>query len=159
MLSSNLLTMQLTGQFDILQIKGNADMSRTFFMPSSISSLVLLRSYDQYFLASSMDGTINLYDRRMNKSEVQSYAGHVNSHTRIQLGVDPSDTFLMSGGEDSYTRIWDIKGGQLLYAANFMRSVPSTLCWPTSSVTGHQRRSIPGAWVGSKEGLYLVLWP
>uniref|UniRef100_A0A7N0U7Z8 Transducin/WD40 repeat-like superfamily protein n=1 Tax=Kalanchoe fedtschenkoi TaxID=63787 RepID=A0A7N0U7Z8_KALFE len=143
------------------EIKGNVDISSTIFMPSSISSLVFLRSYDQYFLASSMDGSINLYDRRMNKKgEVQSYAGHVNSHTRIQLAVDPSETFLMSGGEDSYMRIWDIKGGELLYAASFMSAVPSTLCWPVSGITTeYQCRSSSGAWVGSEEGIYLMLWP
>ena len=28
---------------------------------------------------------------------VQTYEGHVNSHTRIEFGIDPSERFLMSG--------------------------------------------------------------
>uniref|UniRef100_A0A6N2M5T8 Uncharacterized protein n=2 Tax=Salix viminalis TaxID=40686 RepID=A0A6N2M5T8_SALVM len=80
------------------EVKGNIYPSRTIFMPSSICSLVMLQSYDQYFLASSMDGLeicgaksivtvhiwwradiyeIKLYDQRMTKrGAVQSYEGH-----------------------------------------------------------------------------------
>lgn len=28
---------------------------------------------------------------------MQTYEGHVNSHTRLQLGVDPSERFFVSG--------------------------------------------------------------
>lgn len=42
---------------------------------------------------------MRLYDRRLlQRGAVQSYEGHVNSHTRIQLGVDPAERFVMSGG-------------------------------------------------------------
>lgn len=42
---------------------------------------------------------MKLYDRRLiERGAVQSYEGHVNSHTHIQLGVDPSEKFVMSGG-------------------------------------------------------------
>lgn len=41
---------------------------------------------------------MRLYDHRLTKrGAVQSYGGHVNSHTRIQLGVDQSERFVMSG--------------------------------------------------------------
>lgn len=41
---------------------------------------------------------IKLFDcRLLQRGSVQSYAGHVNSHTRLQLGVNPSETFLISG--------------------------------------------------------------
>ncbi|CAK7335951.1 unnamed protein product [Dovyalis caffra] len=40
---------------------------------------------------------IKLYDQRMTKrGAVQSYEGHVNSHTRLQLGVDQSERFVMA---------------------------------------------------------------
>lgn len=41
---------------------------------------------------------IKLYDhRQIQKGPVQSYEGNVNSHTRIELGVDPSERVVMSG--------------------------------------------------------------
>ncbi|KAL8231727.1 hypothetical protein R6Q57_001505 [Mikania cordata] len=39
------------------EVRGDVHHSQTMFMPSSVSSLVALKLYDQYFLASSMDGT------------------------------------------------------------------------------------------------------
>ena len=42
---------------------------------------------------------IRLYDHRLlQRGAVQCYEGHVNSHTRIQIGVDPAERFVMSGG-------------------------------------------------------------
>ncbi|KAK3199187.1 hypothetical protein Dsin_022602 [Dipteronia sinensis] len=41
---------------------------------------------------------VKLYDHRIiNRGHVQSYEGHVNSRTRIQLGVHQSERFVMSG--------------------------------------------------------------
>ena len=41
---------------------------------------------------------MKLYDLRLlQRGAVQCYEGHVNSHTRIQMGVDPSERFVMSG--------------------------------------------------------------
>jgi len=41
---------------------------------------------------------IKLYDHRLTKrGAIQSYEGHVNSHTRVQLGIDPFERFVMSG--------------------------------------------------------------
>ncbi|XP_021901680.1 uncharacterized protein LOC110817444 [Carica papaya] len=41
------------------ELKGNINPSDIIFMPSSISCLVSLQLYDQYFLASSMDGSVS----------------------------------------------------------------------------------------------------
>ncbi|XP_010260798.1 PREDICTED: uncharacterized protein LOC104599783 [Nelumbo nucifera] len=128
------------------ELKGNIHPSCTIFMPSSISSLVSLQSYDQYFLASSMDGSIYLYDHRLLKrGAIQSYEGHVNSHTRIQLGVDPSERLVLSGGEDGNLRIWSIKTGEMLFRNKISNLVPSTVCWTGS-----------GAWLGSREGIVFM---
>ncbi|KAG6490198.1 hypothetical protein ZIOFF_051483 [Zingiber officinale] len=117
----------------------NLNSSDVVYMPKAVCSLVALQSDDQYFLASSLDGSINLYDRRLlKKGAVQSYAGHVNSYTHLQLGVNPSETLVVSGafhfslvigayfialvsrsvskksipgGEDCFLRIWSIKSG------------------------------------------------
>ena len=41
---------------------------------------------------------VRLYDHRLlQRGAVQCYEGHFNSHTHIQLGVDPSERFVMSG--------------------------------------------------------------
>ncbi|KAL3616635.1 hypothetical protein CASFOL_039029 [Castilleja foliolosa] len=103
----------------------------TISMPSSVCSLVSLKQWDQYFLASSMDGSIRLYDHRLTqRGPVQSYEGNVNSHTCIDLGVDPSEKVVMSGGEDCYLRLWNIKSGEMLFNERFKNTVPSAICWP-----------------------------
>ncbi|OWM85718.1 hypothetical protein CDL15_Pgr029141 [Punica granatum] len=92
------------------KINGNIHPTSTTYMPKSVSSLLSLQLYDQYFLASSMDGSIKLYDQRLlGRGPLQSYEGHVNTHTHIQLGVDPSEKFVVSGGEDHSLRVWNIR--------------------------------------------------
>ncbi|XP_073131678.1 uncharacterized protein [Henckelia pumila] len=115
----------------VREINRNAHSSSTISMQSSVCCLELLQLCDQYFFASSMDGSIKLYDHRAKqRGPVQSYDGNINSHTRIDLGVDPSEKVVMSGGEDCYLRLWDIKSGELLFKNRFMNSTPSAVCWP-----------------------------
>ncbi|KAM1266342.1 hypothetical protein ACFX2J_035920 [Malus domestica] len=150
---------------------GNIHPSHTTKMPSSIASLVSLRFDDQYFLASSMDGTMKLYDQRLiQRGAVQSYEGLVNSHTRLQLGVDPSERFVMSGGEDCNLRLWSIKSGKLLFEDKFCNTIPSTVCWRRAERFKGDRDDRPnyeyldsksyglGAWIGSQEGLFYMHW-
>ncbi|KAB2002243.1 hypothetical protein ES319_D11G053300v1 [Gossypium barbadense] len=146
------------------EIKGLISPSHTIHMPSSISSLVSLQSYDQYFLASSMDGSMKLYDHRLTKrGAVQSYGGHVNSHTRIQLGVDQSERFVMSGGEDCYLRLWSIKSGKMLFGEKFSDSVLTNICWRRAQSTLGKEGEIRQnhncrAWLASEEGLFHMHW-
>ncbi|XP_059437327.1 uncharacterized protein LOC132170380 isoform X2 [Corylus avellana] len=154
------------------QLSGNIYPSCNVKMPSSISSLVSLQFDDHYFLASSMDGSVKLYDHRLiQRGAVQSYEGLVNSHTRIQLAVDPSEKFVMSGGEDCKLRLWSIKSGELLFEEKFSNSVPSTMCWHSAErLMGvrDERQSYPEylyqqrygleAWLGSHEGLFYMHW-
>ncbi|KAG6493366.1 hypothetical protein ZIOFF_048349 [Zingiber officinale] len=136
----------------------NLNSSDVVYMPKAVCSLVALQSDDQYFLASSLDGSINLYDRRLlKKGAVQSYAGHVNSYTHLQLGVNPSETLVVSGafhfslvigayfnalvsrsvskksipgGEDCFLRIWSIKSGELVFGEKVSNSKLTSICWP-----------------------------
>ncbi|XP_048140811.1 LOW QUALITY PROTEIN: uncharacterized protein LOC115755387 [Rhodamnia argentea] len=154
------------------KLSGKIYPTDTTYMPKSICSLVSLRLYDQYFLASSMDGSINLYDhRQIKKGPVQSYEGHVNSHTRTQLGTDPSEKFLLSGGEDCYMRLWKIKSGKLLFEDKFSTSVPLVTCCQSTErypieVDGrqnymgysHGQHESWGSWLGSRDGLYYAQW-
>ncbi|WJX28028.1 hypothetical protein P8452_16796 [Trifolium repens] len=151
---------------DWFKLEGSIYPSHTIKMPSSISCLVSLKFDDQYFLASSMDGTIKLYDRRMlQRGAVQSYEGHVNSHTQIQLGVDPDERYVMSGGEDCKLRIWSIKSGELLLEDKFSNSVLSTVCYQSfkskfnaEEENQYTHDSSLGAWLGSHEGLFYMRW-
>lgn len=101
---------------------------------------------------------VKLYDHRLlQRGAVQSYEGHVNSHTRIHLGVDPAERFVMSGecyfsdvilvlfnhkclrilietipgGQDCNLRLWSIKSGELLFEDKFTNRVLSTVCYQT----------------------------
>ncbi|XP_078428693.1 transducin/WD40 repeat-like superfamily protein [Wolffia australiana] len=121
-------------------------------MPSSVCSLVTLESDEQYFIGSSMNGSIELFDQRHLHRPVQSYDGHINSHSHLELGVDPSETFVLSGGEDCYLRIWSIKSSKLLFSGKFSDSILKTVCW---SPNGDQSK-VHGAWMGSREGLFLL---
>ncbi|XP_062082889.1 uncharacterized protein LOC133789153 isoform X2 [Humulus lupulus] len=143
------------------KLSGNLHPSHTIQLPSSISSLLSLQYDDQYFLASSMDGSVKLYDHRLcQRGAVQSYEGHVNSHTRIQLGVDPSERFVMSGGEDCYLRLWSIKSGELLFQDKFSNTILSTVSWQRREGYHDEQSSSIGAsaWLGSQEGLFLMQW-
>ncbi|KAG8385041.1 hypothetical protein BUALT_Bualt03G0000200 [Buddleja alternifolia] len=120
-----------------------------------------------------MDGSIKLYDSRLiQRGAVQSYEGNVNSHTRIELGVDPSEKVVMSGGEDCYLRLWDMKSGELLFKDKFINSIPSAVCWPRiGGVRGvlepkyddqdyrsYWQDHCLGAWIGSYEGIFYMDW-
>ncbi|XP_031285403.1 uncharacterized protein LOC116144088 isoform X2 [Pistacia vera] len=155
------------------ELSGNICPSRTAFMPSSITSLVSLRFYDQYFLASAMDGSVMLYDHRLSKrGPIQSYEGHANSHTLLQLAVDQSERFVMAGGEDCNLRIWSIKSGELLFQEKVSDSAPSTVSWrlverplgnPDEKQSQNELQFAESlrweAWFGSVDGLYHMGWP
>lgn len=140
-----------------------AKPSRVIRMSSAVCSLVALSSDEHYFLGSSMDGLIKLFDLRLiQKGAIQSYAGHVNSHTHLPLVVDPSETLLMSGGEDCTVRIWSIKTGEQIFAHSVPDSLFTALCWPES---GHGLNGFSslfdlnhswGAWMGSRNGLFYM---
>ncbi|KAL3523194.1 hypothetical protein ACH5RR_016028 [Cinchona calisaya] len=153
------------------KLRRNVHSSCKISMPSSISCLTSLNLYDHHFLASSMDGSIKLYDQRlMQKGAIQSYEGNVNSHTRIQLGVDPSERFVVSGGEDCKLRLWSIKSSEMLFEGQFTSSVPSVVCWPkTGDLARPPGALLPddcdywlnhqlGVWLGSGEGLFYMDW-
>ncbi|KAL5825172.1 hypothetical protein ACOSQ3_021235 [Xanthoceras sorbifolium] len=61
---SNLHKTSQISNKQMFELKGNICPSHTIFMPSSISSLVSLHLYDQYFLASSTEGLECKEERR-----------------------------------------------------------------------------------------------
>ncbi|KAG6696256.1 hypothetical protein I3842_09G139100 [Carya illinoinensis] len=125
--------------FECEKLFGNIYPSYTVKMASSISCLVSLQFDDHYFLASSMDGLVKLYDHHLiQRGTVQSYEGHVNSHTRIQLAVDPSEKFVMLGGEDCKLRLWN------------------ETQWYKEYI--HQQVYGLKVWLGSHKGLFYMDW-
>ncbi|XP_072986971.1 uncharacterized protein [Typha latifolia] len=156
-----------------IQINRKLNTSNIVFMPSAVCSLVSLLSDEHYFLGSSMDGSIKLFDRRLlQRGALQSYEGHVNSHTHLQLAVNPAETLLLSGGEDHMVRIWSINNSELIFAENVANSIFSTVCWPQSSndlgfqgllkqpdiysVSPFELSQSWGAWLGSQDGLFYM---
>ncbi|XP_020093132.1 uncharacterized protein LOC109713452 isoform X2 [Ananas comosus] len=153
-----------------VQMNGKLNSSSVVYMPSAVCSLVSLQSDEQYFLGSSMDGSIKLFDRRLlQRGAVQSYEGHVNSHTHLQLAVNPSETLLLSGGEDCVVRIWSVKTSELIFAENVANSIFTRVCWPESGEGSckpeqselHEDRPFElshswGAWLGSRKGLFYM---
>lgn len=140
------------------ELKGNIVPRHTVFLASSVSCLASLKLRDQYFCASSMDGLIKLYDHRISqRGPVQTYEGNVNSHTRIQFGIDPSERILVSGGEDCNLRIWSIKSGELLFENRFTNSAPTVVSWEKNDESQKTwSTGCRGAWVGSHDGLFYV---
>eukprot|EP00249_Psilotum_nudum_P016171 c25694_g1_i1 orf=406-1983(-) len=136
-------------------------------MRSAICSMVLLHSDETYLLASAMNGDIHLWDRRLTgKEPLQSYEGNSNTHSMLQIGVDPTETLLTSGGEDCTLRIWNVKSGQLLYAIDGFKSPVNTIACPRiqRSYNLHNENSTHveplmeqdhawGMWLGSYTGL------
>ncbi|KAG2639441.1 DDB1- and CUL4-associated factor 4-like [Panicum virgatum] len=146
------------------RLRNQADKacSGYIYMSSAVCSLVTLSSDENYFLGSSMDGCIKLFDLRLiQKGGIQSYEGHVNSHTHLPLVVDPSETLLMSGGEDCTVRIWSIKTGELIFAQSVCDTPFTALCWPERSrdLCGSSPFDVNhswGAWLGSRNGLFYM---
>ncbi|KAF8030712.1 hypothetical protein BT93_D0025 [Corymbia citriodora subsp. variegata] len=150
---------------DVRENQGVSSRLISHQIPSSPSERFQGHSQKHWF-------KINLYDhRQIKKGPVQCYEGQVNSHTRTQLGTDPSEKFLLSGGEDCYMRLWSIKSGKLLFEDRFSTSVPLVSCcqlterYPSELDGGqnhtgysHGQHERWGSWLGSRDGLYYVQW-
>ncbi|KAF3780520.1 hypothetical protein EJ110_NYTH38854 [Nymphaea thermarum] len=144
-------------------LKGDVRPLRAAFMPSAVCSLASLYSYGHYFLASSMDGSLGLFDSRLlERGAVHHYEGHVNSHSRLHIG-----------GEDCCMRIWNIKTGEILYGSRISSSPVVAMCWPQNESVLPASDELPAsnvefemeslelthswaAWLGSLEGLFYI---
>lgn len=144
--------------------------AKSMQMGSAICSMVLLHSDETYLLASSMNGNIQLWDRRLvEKGPVLSYEGNCNSHSMLQLGIDPSETLFASGGEDCSIRIWSLRSGKLLQTISHLPSPAYRVCSPIelgrSTTYGwsstfkdnvYEQEHAWGMWIGSFSELLYV---
>ncbi|XP_031564847.1 DDB1- and CUL4-associated factor 4-like [Actinia tenebrosa] len=63
---------------------------------------------------SSYDPIIRKWDLRMQRI-VREYHGHVNQNTlRLPIFVDSTDSLLFAAGEDSLTRVWSVRTGEIV---------------------------------------------
>ncbi|KAH9519523.1 hypothetical protein Btru_002923 [Bulinus truncatus] len=90
------------------QSRAQREMKQHF----GVGCLKLLRN-DNYILGSDFSGTICMWDLRQQKVVVK-YKGLINSHYQLPFHLDETETLLTSSGSDSYSKIWDIKSGELL---------------------------------------------
>ncbi|CAN0879034.1 DDB1- and CUL4-associated factor 4 [Linum grandiflorum] len=149
------------------RVCGFVNPSSTVHRNSGVCSLVALDNDEHYYLASTLDGTVNLYDHRMpGNGLVRGYYGHVNSNTVLPLGVDPSEQFVVAGGEDRHLRIWYLKSGELLFDEEVFGGIPSSLVleegfWKGAGNGEHlfQAGSSFHAWCGTEKELYYAGWP
>ncbi|KAK0056948.1 DDB1- and CUL4-associated factor 4-like isoform X1 [Biomphalaria pfeifferi] len=105
-----------------------------------VGCLKLLQN-DNHILASDFSGTICLWDLRKQKV-LMKYKGLVNSHYQLPFHVDETETLLCSSGSDSYTKLWDIKSGELL--RSFPPPYPASFdSFPVSIYSQHWGK-VPG---------------
>ncbi|XP_010549785.1 PREDICTED: uncharacterized protein LOC104820856 isoform X2 [Tarenaya hassleriana] len=148
------------------ELKGNLNPSRIIYMPSSVTCLATLKTYDHYLMASSMDGSIvptldeairSTHDERRSCPIVRRSRKFPYAYPIRDRSIRKIRYVSASGGVDGYVRIWSIKSGQLLSENKISDSVPSVLSWPTP-----QRRrscgdgSVLGAWIASRESIFYV---
>ncbi|CAN0879033.1 DDB1- and CUL4-associated factor 4-like protein 1 [Linum grandiflorum] len=146
------------------RVCGFVNPSSTVHRNSGVCSLVALDNDEHYYLASTLDGTVNLYDHRMpGNGLVRGYYGHVNSNTVLPLGVDPSEQFVVA---DRHLRIWYLKSGELLFDEEVFGGIPSSLVleegfWKGAGNGEHlfQAGSSFHAWCGTEKELYYAGWP
>lgn len=69
---------------------------------------------DRYLLSSDMNSPqIERWDLRQGRV-VMEYPGHVNHYQRTPIVVDRNEEFFSAVGTNGYTRIWDLRSGELL---------------------------------------------
>eukprot|EP00898_Chlorokybus_atmophyticus_P009213 jgi/Chlat1/9293/Chrsp99S08495 len=123
-------------------------------MPGAVTALKALPGDDTYLVASSMDGTMRLWDRRMMRV-VLEYPGHRNTHMMLPLAVDAKGHFIAAGGEDSQVRVWDVSSGKLLHSVDPL-SGPGTAIAFTHDVPSKACGAEFGLWVGTNEALHFI---
>ena len=75
------------------------DNEENHYLGSHHFLLVAYHERNYLLMMGSLSFHMRLYDLRLlQRGVVQCYEGHVNSHTHMQISVDPSERFVMSGG-------------------------------------------------------------
>ena len=78
----------------------------------------------QHIICSDMSGGLHRYDLRTG-TKTQSYAGHVNSRTRLDFTIDPNTQLISAPGEDGRVRVWDSSSAGPLASFGPFGAVPA----------------------------------
>lgn len=80
-----------------------------------------------------MDGSICLWDRRQCKS-IQSYIGNKNSQLLLKAAIDPTETYILAGGNDCILRCWNVSSAELVkFIGNFEFPISQIACVSSSN--------------------------
>ncbi|CCM06213.1 uncharacterized protein FIBRA_08458 [Fibroporia radiculosa] len=84
---------------------------------SAITHLSIVR--ERELLLSTIRGDLEMHDLRfLRKAPLMEFSGHVNAGlTKLGIAVDPSEDFLFAAGQDSRIRVWSLRSGRQLTAA------------------------------------------
>ncbi len=100
------------GLFDLK--KSHQPCISSLQLASSICDIQPVSDTSPYFITSSLDSKLTLFDIRQLKASVFEFSGHVNQHQYLSSKI-LSQTVLISPGSDQFIRGWSIKSGQLLW--------------------------------------------
>ncbi|CAI5481647.1 unnamed protein product, partial [Closterium sp. Yama58-4] len=130
--NSDVLALQVTGEGSVCLagFRNGAIATIDTRAPLPTSMQIMKRS-DFYLFASSFDGSLFQWDLRSTASPLRQLQGHVNSHLRLPLLLDPSENFLCAPGNDSIVRIWSVSTGALLSAARLSDNATAA-AWPST---------------------------
>ncbi|KAJ3181469.1 hypothetical protein HDU87_001078 [Geranomyces variabilis] len=95
-------------------------------IPTSDKSHVLSQEFDE---------TIYVWDLRNTRNPLLELAGQVNTHTKLNFGIDHYESILVGAGEDRYMRTWSLRTGDLLsqVAPTDASATPRTVRFMTSA--------------------------
>lgn len=108
---------------------------------SSITCLKLLKD-DNYMVANSINGVINVWDRRVCK--VVTRMEYPNQMTSTKFSVDPNEEFVLIGGDDRKVYIWNLKSGEITHTLGPYAIPIKSLVFGRSWIQDRVR--VPGFW-------------
>ncbi|KAJ7365490.1 DDB1- and CUL4-associated factor 4 [Desmophyllum pertusum] len=123
---------------------------------ASITCIRVLHD-ENHLLASGLDGSLKMWDLRA-RACVQDYRGHVNEITHgLRFYVDPTDSLIFAAGQDSLTRIWSVRSGELIHSIPFPESVDKSLSPIPALYYSEEwggKGGMPGLFYGAGDSIY-----
>ncbi|CAB3403263.1 unnamed protein product [Caenorhabditis bovis] len=81
---------------------------------STVNVKVLAETHPECVLTEMFGGNMKLWDFRWPKRALMTFDGHVNTHHRLPLYIDPAENFVFASGSDGDIRGWSLKTGEML---------------------------------------------
>lgn len=129
------------------------------FRPSGERNSVVDIEFDGNCVYTSCLGNaknnLSMWDlRKLTNGPVLTYLGHKNAYKKYALSMNLNAGLLVSGGDNGYMRIWNVRtGGECIaerkFSSNEMVSKVQLAGWDSGE-------GIPGAWVSGARNLYNI---